>query len=224
MDDEQTRALVASIAAEQAIAPGAVDTLIRCSDALLALVGATRQRRGGAPVVIGVCGSQGSGKSTAAMVVKARLEQGEGPAFSARVLTAPAGEPGAAEADGDAFALDLTGAYPLAAGEEWTRAFRFDAGRIEVTDSWRLRPEADGPAAVLHLVAAGEVRVDGDRVLVTADGAGIAIAAEGIIPSLEEWRLDDPELSGVWGERLTRLRYRLPRPGGSITMTVEELR
>lgn len=152
------------------------------------------------------------------------LEQGEGPAFSARVLTAPAGEPRAAAADGDAFALDLTGAYPLAAGEEWTRAFRFDAGRIEVTDSWRLRPEADGPAAVLHLVAAGEVRVDGDRVLVTADGAGIAIAAEGIIPSLEEWRLDDPELSGVWGERLTRLRYRLPQAEGSITMTVEELR
>jgi hypothetical protein len=51
---------------------------------------------------------------------------------------------------------------------------------------------------------------------------------------VDEWPLDDPLLSGVWGARLTRLRFRLPqrllpeellpgKPGaaGAFTLTVE---
>ncbi|WP_348786570.1 heparinase II/III family protein [Leifsonia sp. NPDC080035] len=152
------------------------------------------------------------------------LEQGEGPDFVARVLRAPAAD------EPIELSLDLAGAYPLAADEEWTRSFRLArSGRIEITDTWRLRSSAAGagaatPAAVLHLVAAGEVRVWGGRVLVTADGHSIAIDAQGIVPTVEEWRLDDPELSGVWGDTLTRLGYALPDASGSITTTIEEAR
>jgi hypothetical protein len=46
---------------------------------------------------------------------------------------------------------------------------------------------------------------------------------------VDEWPLDDPLLSEVWGARLTRLRFRLPQqllpenPGapGAFTLTVE---
>ncbi|MFF2053379.1 hypothetical protein ACFVU2_17395 [Leifsonia sp. NPDC058194] len=163
------------------------------------------------------------------------LEQGEGPAFEATVVTAPDGEPDAGPgpaASGTlpiSLELDLTAAYPLAAGEHWLRrATLVSSSRIEIRDEWRLRADAavdgDGPIAVLHLIAAGEVRRVADRVVVSADGRAIVIDAAGLAPELEEWVLDDPELSGVWGERLTRLSYPLSDATGSLTMTIEEVR
>jgi len=158
-------------------------------------------------------------------------EQGEGAGFAARVLRPPTGEPGDARPDSDhpragepiELELDLTGAYPSGTVERWRRTFRLDAsGRIQVTDAWRFPAAAD--AAALHLIAAGEVRIDGDRVLVTADGQGIAVSVDGLVPAVEVWRLDDLDLSAVWGPRLTRLRYDLPPGSGRVTTTVEELR
>lgn len=152
------------------------------------------------------------------------LEQGEGTAFAARVLRAPLREPGEGPIE---LSLDLTGAYPFDAGERWHRSFRLErSGRVAVTDEWMLHAGAGAgaPAASLHLIAAGDVSIDGDRVLVTADDHGIAIAVEGLLPELEPWPLDDPELSGVWGPQLVRLRYDLLAPSGRITTTVEELR
>jgi hypothetical protein len=40
----------------------------------------------------------------------------------------------------------------------------------------------------------------------------------------DEWHLDDPLLRDVWGEKLTRLRFRMPtetRASGAFTLTVE---
>lgn len=166
------------------------------------------------------------------------LEQGEGPAFRAHVVgRAPAGEPEAtAAAPTDPaptdpasespieLQLDLSAAYPLEAGESWRRTFRFASSRrIEVTDSWRLASHPAHPAAMLHLIAAGAVHVSGDRVIVRADGRGIAITAEGAEPTLEEWLLDDPELCTVWGPSLTRISYTLPVAVGTLTTVVEEI-
>lgn len=166
------------------------------------------------------------------------MEQGEGTAFAARVLRPPTAGPGRPATAGEhlpddgepiALELDLTGAYPLGPGERWRRSFRLEPdGRVRVTDEWRLDAAGggadDGAVAALHLIAAGEARVEGDRILVTADGRGIAITVGGLLPELDVWRLDDPELSGVWGPELTRLRYDILPASGRVTTMVEELR
>jgi hypothetical protein len=79
-------------------------------------------------------------------------------------------------------------------------------------------------ASAVHLIAAGDVDVRGDQVVVRADGQGIRITtAEGVVPEAEIWELDDSELIAVWGERLTRLTYSLPAPEGQLTTIIEEL-
>lgn len=161
------------------------------------------------------------------------LEQGEGPAFTAQVITAPQGEPGPIPPVGEAtvLELELAGAYPLAAGDSWRRTFRFDASgsaggteRIEVADRWRL--SEDG-AHRIHVIAAGVVTPSGDAVEVAADGHRIRIAADDgnapVAPSLEVWELDDPELIAVWGPWLTRLVYDVGGRAGSFTTVIEEL-
>lgn len=154
------------------------------------------------------------------------LEQGEGPAFVAQVLDAPHGEPGDASTPPGApdlpnsLELDLSRAYPLDADEHWRRRVSLvSPTRDEVHDDWHV---AGG--AVVHLIAAGDVRRDGARVIVAADGHAIAIDAGGIAPEVEEWPLDDPELTRVWGASLTRLSYPLGSAAGTLTTTIEEIR
>ncbi|MBS1907372.1 MAG: heparinase II/III family protein [Actinobacteria bacterium] len=168
------------------------------------------------------------------------LEQGEGPAFAARVITAPQGEPGPAPStdSGTAeFELELAGAYPLAEGDSWRRRFRFagsgsgsasgsgsGADRIEVTDRWRLREDG---AHRVHLIAAGDVVPAGSGLEVGADGHRIRITADDgtgpVAPALEVWELDDPELIAVWGPRLTRLVYAVSGRSGTLATVIEEL-
>jgi hypothetical protein len=76
----------------------------------------------------------------------------------------------------------------------------------------------------VHLVAAGEVTVFGTVVVVRDGGTGIRITtAEDVAPTTETWRLDDEELTRVWGERLTRLTYTVPPTAGTLTTIVEPL-
>ena len=166
------------------------------------------------------------------------LEQGEGPAFAARVIAAPQGEPGPVRptdretdeaGETGEFELELAGAYPLPAGDSWRRTFRFHASgagadRIEVVDRWRLTEDG---AHRIHLIAAGEVTRSGGAVEIAADGRRIRIAADDgsapVLPSLEAWELDDPELIAVWGPRLTRLVYDVRGRAGTLTTMIEEL-
>ena len=166
------------------------------------------------------------------------LEQGEGPAFSTQVIAAPWGEPGPARpADSEPggtggtgeFELELAGAYPLPEGDSWRRAFRFGASgdgadRVEVVDRWRLGEDG---AHRVHLIAAGEVTRSGGAVEVAADGRRIRIAADDgsapVLPELEVWELDDPELISVWGPRLTRLVYDVGGRAGTFATVIEEL-
>ncbi|WP_460518346.1 hypothetical protein [Humibacter antri] len=69
------------------------------------------------------------------------LEQGEGPAFAATVVRAP--HDGRPELE-----LDLSGAYPLARDESWTRSFRLvSAERAEIVDTWNLNaPPVEHPS------------------------------------------------------------------------------
>ncbi|WP_378145122.1 heparinase II/III family protein [Cnuibacter sp. UC19_7] len=155
------------------------------------------------------------------------LEQGEGRSFGAHVVDAPpAGEPVAEFGDEPSLpvrvSLDIGGAYPIGDGERWRRTFELVSGRrVEVTDTWRLLPSEGGAPSSLHLVAAGDVEVVGDHVVLRSADRAIRIRAGGVIPLVQEWRLDDPELIEVWGERLHRLRYELRELRGSLTTVVE---
>ncbi len=125
-------------------------------------------------------------------------------------------------ADGSSaeLAQDLAGCYPPEAGvERWIRKVRLERGRqVRITDSFRLSKREGG--LMLSLITPCRVRLErpGELVLVQSREGGpaeIRVTYDGgkLTPALEEIKLDDQRLSGVWGERLTRIR--LEAPAGS---------
>jgi len=128
--------------------------------------------------------------------------------------------------------LDLAAAYPRADIRHWRREARLDrdSRRVQVLDSWELAP-CDRPAATrVHLVVAGAVVVgDGEAVVTAVDGVGsVRLSWEPASASCDTTvrMLDDPMLSSVWGDRLTRLDLDVtPQgPAGTLMWTVEEAR
>jgi hypothetical protein len=127
---------------------------------------------------------------------------------------------------GSEIGMDLAAAYPGAGVRSWRRSARLDrdTGRITLRDSWD-RAER----AVLRFVVAGTaIRAERGRVLITAlDGAGVLSVAwePAAVPCATMVReLDDPMLSDVWGDRLTRLTLDVTAlgPSGTIELTIEE--
>jgi len=128
--------------------------------------------------------------------------------------------------------LDLAAAYPRADIRHWRREARLDrdSRRVQVLDSWELAP-CDRPAATrVHLVVAGTVVVgDGEAVVTAVDGVGsVRLSWEPASASCDTTvrMLDDPMLSSVWGDQLTRLDLDVtPQgPAGTLMWTVEEAR
>ncbi|MWB99351.1 heparinase II/III domain-containing protein, partial [Agromyces seonyuensis] len=126
-------------------------------------------------------------------------EQPHGAAFAAAEVSVDLAE------EASAFAAELAGAYPAGAAGSWRRSATLDrdARRVVISD----RRTDDGPAE-LRLLLAGDVRLDGDAVLVAGleDAPPLRISwPRGILARLERRELDDPMLGDVWGEALTRL-------------------
>lgn len=152
--------------------------------------------------------------------------QRDGAAFAARAVQATVDD------DGSALTLDLAGAYPRDDIRQWRRTARLDrtTGRVRVSDTWELqapRRDGDGPTTVRWLVA-GDVRVEPGRAEITArHGAGIVVLTWEPADApcrVTERVLDDPMLSDVWGDRLTRLEIDVTaaEPIGTIVVNVEE--
>ncbi|NUW29884.1 heparinase II/III family protein [Nonomuraea sp. SMC257] len=147
--------------------------------------------------------------------------QGQGRAFRARDVEV-ADEPGRFEAR-----MDLAAAYPVPGLERWRRVARLDrrAALVTVEDSWAFA--ADGQPSALHYLLAGQVeRHDDGRVVVRPpDGARAALVTwdpARATAALTVRTLEDPMLSEVWGEHLTRLELRLPGTArGSFELRVE---
>ncbi|WP_436521140.1 heparinase II/III domain-containing protein [Actinoplanes sp. HUAS TT8] len=139
-------------------------------------------------------------------------------------------------------ALDLAKAYPAAGRRTrrrggpgpsveiraWRRTARLDRDRAEVTvrDQWELAPAGLAPTRI-HLVVAGGVRVRPGRADITArDGAGmLRLSWSPPVPCATTVReLDDPLLSDVWGDHLTRLEIDVSGLGaiGTLDLTVKE--
>ncbi|MCL2794339.1 MAG: heparinase II/III family protein [Microbacteriaceae bacterium] len=149
------------------------------------------------------------------------LEQGVGSGFRAELIGV----------DDTGAEFELAGAYPLAAGASWRRAVRLDraARAVTVTDAWALTgasgaPAPDAPAIVHYLLRADPERIGDTALRVTVPGAARAAIVEWDRPEasvvLDDWDLDDPALTAVWGPRLTRLTLALHEPGGRLTVTV----
>lgn len=167
------------------------------------------------------------------------LEQGTGRTFAAAVLSEP-------EPQDPKLVLGLGEAYGFDRPESWIRSSRLNAdqGTVEIEDRWEL-PAQGGDVDITYLVA-GTFSVDsGAGAFVRPEGipgtaglpatGGIPVSGRGLqlrwdLPAavllMDEWTLDDPLLSDVWGPRLTRLRFRMPaefRATGAFTLTMEAL-
>jgi len=125
--------------------------------------------------------------------------------------------------------VDLAGAYPRQDVKRWERTARLDRpdGRITITDEWELGRADDAPPTVVHLLLAGDVSVGSGRAVVTAlGGVGTVVLTwhpETVTTMTEIRRLDDPVLSEVWGDHLTRLTIDVgDAPSGTLTVTMEE--
>ncbi|WP_402469496.1 heparinase II/III domain-containing protein [Isoptericola aurantiacus] len=127
--------------------------------------------------------------------------QGIGAAFAARDV--------AVVDDGAGLRLDLAGAYPVAGLRSWRRSARLersDAARVVVDDAWDLDAGA-GPTSVRFLLA-GDVTLGPGHAVVRPldDAAPVELRWPDDVPATATERpLDDPMLSDVWGDRLTRL-------------------
>jgi hypothetical protein len=160
------------------------------------------------------------------------LEQGTGKEFAAAVLAEPA-------PDEPTLRLALGGAYGFARPEQWVRSSSLhrQAGQVVIADQWELPPAPAGAASGIDItyLAAGTVNLASNG---TAHVLPAGIPAAGgnsraavlrwdpasAVVLVDEWLLDDPLLSEVWGTKLTRLRFRMPeesRAAGAFTLIVE---
>lgn len=125
--------------------------------------------------------------------------------------------------------MDLAAAYPRDDVRSWTRTATLDrvSGAVEITDAWDLAPATDGggPPLRLRYLLAGDVTAQGaDSLVVRPLGGGDAVLLAwnpGVDrATLEVKMLDDPMLTDVWGDRLTRLTLEIDDTGQATTGAV----
>ena len=131
--------------------------------------------------------------------------------------------------------LDLAEAYPRTDIVRWRREARLDrgSGRITIDEEWEFAADGDGDAGTerptrVHLIVAGAVDLQADQ------GQACITALEGAGTVRLQWQptaipvtatvreLDDPYLTDVWGDRLTRLEIDVTAlgPSGSLTWSL----
>ncbi|BDZ41475.1 heparinase [Paraoerskovia sediminicola] len=156
--------------------------------------------------------------------------QGTGPGLRARSAGLDVSD------DGATARVDLTDAYPVEGLNGLARTVHLDRpdGRVVVDDAWEAdTPAVEGPdgTVVVHHVLAGEVDT-------TTPGRAVVTPVAGTRRALLTWDpattrarttgrpLDDPLLSEIWGDHLTRLTLEPVEPArvrrsGHLTLTVE---
>lgn len=151
--------------------------------------------------------------------------QRDGREFAARDLRY------AADDERAEFALDIAGAWPPDAGLlAWRRTFTFARkGGIAVEDRYRL---AEPPRElVFSLMTPCAVSIDpagsitlGERTWGDGLASGRAVIrfpADQLRAEVEEIAVDDPQLQGVWGDRLYRILLRALAPAAEGTVVIQ---
>ncbi|MEL7977998.1 heparinase II/III family protein [Isoptericola sp. F-RaC21] len=107
--------------------------------------------------------------------------------------------------------MDLAAAYPVPGLRSWVRTTRLDRGpaaRVVVSDVWDLDEDPGAAATTVRFLLAGEVDLAPGRAVVQPlDGAPAVRLTwpPEVAATLVARPLDDPVLTSVWGDRLTRL-------------------
>lgn len=148
--------------------------------------------------------------------------QSPGREYAAREAAAELREPTAS------LRLDLATAYPRADVTRWWRTATLDRTRscARITDQWQLADVEGAPSSVVHLLLAGTVDLHPGRVEVTPmhgdRRAVLRWTPWTLEANLTRMTLDDPMLTGVWGDTLTRLSIDVGADNrGELTVTVE---
>ncbi len=146
--------------------------------------------------------------------------QAPGSQFAAREVRYQAGD------TASELQADIAGAYPPEAGIlNWRRFFRLDrtANEVEIRDTWELKQA--GGRFDLTLMTVCQVAQPRKGELVLSGGVSnnrtVRLQFDGTIltASVEQIRLDDAQLRGVWGERLQRVLLKaasVPSRGESV--------
>ena len=151
--------------------------------------------------------------------------QADGRKFTARDVSSTV--------DGDSvLSSDIASAYPRDDIRCWRREARLhrDTGRISVTDRWELDPMDTGEPTRLHWLVCGTVELAQGRAVIhpgnLASGRSVTLMWEPAdAPAATSVReLNDPMLTDVWGERLTRVEIDVTAIGaaGSLVTTIFE--
>ncbi|WP_158848700.1 heparinase II/III domain-containing protein [Saccharothrix deserti] len=123
--------------------------------------------------------------------------------------------------------MDLAPAYPVPALRSWwrTATLHRDRQRVTVEDEWDFTD--GGVPSTLHYLLAGRVTHDSPGRLVVHPPGETRATLLAWDPSLASAdltvrELDDPLLTSVWGDNLTRLELHLPDTArGGLVITVE---
>ena len=123
------------------------------------------------------------------------------------------------------FRLDLAAAYPAEAHmESWDRTLRLDRAKneIQVLDDYTLRQPARLITLTLMTPCAASTATPGEILLPMAAGTPVRIHydARAFAPSVEEIRLEDPQLRRTWGDRLFRILLRATAPPAKSAWTM----
>jgi len=107
--------------------------------------------------------------------------------------------------------MDIAGAYPSNAGlESWKRIIRLDRAlnRVEIADQFSL----NRPAREITLTLMTPCRVSQQSGMLQLEGRVRVTHDPALSASVEEIKLDDANLRGVWGERVYRVLLRAANP------------
>lgn len=123
--------------------------------------------------------------------------------------------------------LDVAGAYPRDDVLFWVRRATLDrdTGCVQVSEAWEFTG-SDPAQSVVHVIVAGDVTVVDERtvdVMAVAGPGGVRITADQGRFATTVWELDDPMLTDVWGERLTRLDLAVDATRGRLVWRIEAL-
>ena len=137
--------------------------------------------------------------------------QSAGRQFAARDVSYHAGD------DAAEFRLDLAAAYPAEARiESWKRTLRLDRvkNEIQVADEYALGQPAKIVTLTLMTPCAASAATPGEILLPMPSGKPVRVDYDARVftPSVEEIRLEDPQLQRTWGERLFRILLRAAAP------------
>lgn len=130
------------------------------------------------------------------------------------------------KADKNSFSVNIATAYPKEAkAKKWIRSYNVKGKQVQINDSFELE-EAVAPN-VINFMTWGEIdRSEKGKVYIRVKDvkAQLLYDANKFELSVESKEMDDPKLSNVWGESISRLSFKAKQSSdrGDYTFTIKK--